>query len=78
MSEERFDRLEQRLDGLDRQMRVVHEDVIDRIAAIPERVGPTREEFGELRDLMIRRFDTLEAVVRQHNVQIAQLKQARG
>jgi hypothetical protein len=72
MSEERFDRIEQRLDrleggqqelrsdleahvgrlegrldDLDRHMHVLHEDVIARIAAIPEYSGPTKGEIQQ-------------------------------
>lgn len=95
MSEKRFDRIEERLhrlDGridtlenrvgdLDRHMHVLHEDVIERIAAIPEYAGPTRAEmnhgFAELRELIGRRLDPLEATVRQHTAEIGQLKRPR-
>ena len=80
MSEERFDRIEQRLDeltaqvsrqgeDLGRQMRVLHEDAIERIEAIPEYTGPTRAEFNQgmadLREVIERRLDPLEATVRR-------------
>jgi hypothetical protein len=92
MSDERFDRIEQRLDGLEtgqtalrdefrvrfdelgRHMRVRHEDVIARIAAIPEHTGPSKAEFDEHRQTIDRRVDTLESVVRQHSSEIAGLR----
>jgi chromosome segregation ATPase len=95
MSEEHFDRIEQRLDrlkggqqqlradlgDLDRHMHVLHEDVIARIAAIPEYSGPTRAEmqqsFADLRETIERRLDPLEATVRQHTIEIERLKQTR-
>ena len=84
MSEERFDRIEKRLDGLhgriddlDRHMHVLHEDVIARIAAIPEYSGPTKAEFAELREMIERRLDPLERVVRQHGADIERLKRSR-
>ena len=98
MSEERFDRIEQRLDrleagqvglrnhvgrldrrfdDLDRHMHVLHEDVIARIAAIPEYAGPTRAAFTELREIIERRLDPFEATVRQHTIEIERLKQTR-
>jgi predicted nucleic acid-binding Zn-ribbon protein len=77
--EQRLDRLESgqqelktsvsdlgaRIDGLDRNMHVLHEDVIGRIAAIPEYSGPSKAEFAELKEMIGRRLDPLEAVVRQ-------------
>jgi hypothetical protein len=90
MSEERFDRIELRLDrledgqlelraqigrlggridDLDRHMHVLHEDVITRIAAIPEYTGPTRAEmqqgFADLREAIERRLDPLEVIERR-------------
>jgi hypothetical protein len=63
-------------------MHVLHEDVIARIAAIPKYTGPTRAEveqgFADLRELIERRLDPLEAVVRQHSIDIEHLKQARS
>jgi hypothetical protein len=74
-------RLDGRIDDLDRHMHVLHEDVIARIAAIPEYTGPTKAEmqqgFAELREAIDRRLDPLEATVRQHTIEIERLKQAR-
>jgi hypothetical protein len=75
-------RLEGRIDDLDRHMHVLHEDVIARIAAIPEYTGPTKAEmdqgFADLREMISRRLDPLDATVRQHTIDIERLKQARG
>jgi hypothetical protein len=50
-------------------MHVLHEDVIARIAAIPEYTGPTKAEmqqgFAELRDAIDRRLVPLEAIARR-------------
>jgi hypothetical protein len=67
-----------RVEELDRHVHVLHEDVIARIAAVPEYTGPTRAEFAELRELIGRRIDPLEATVRHHSVEIERLKQSRG
>jgi hypothetical protein len=79
--DQRLDRLEARLDGrisdLDRHMRVLHEDVIARVAALPEYSGPTKAEFAELKDLIERRLEPLEAAVRHHSADIERLKRAR-
>jgi hypothetical protein len=62
-------------------MHVLHEDVIARIAAIPEYTGPTRAEmdqgFADIRELIGRRLDPLEATVRQHSIEIERLKRGR-
>jgi hypothetical protein len=59
-------------------MHVLHEDVIARIAAIPEYTGPTKAEmdqgFADVREMISRRLDPLEATVRQHSIDIEQLK----
>jgi hypothetical protein len=88
MSDERFARLESKVDQLDtkvdrqgidlsRQMRVLHEDLISRIAAIPD---PTpaitrmfKAEMAELREAIGRRLDPLEATVREHSATLARL-----
>ena len=61
-------RLESGQDELRRHMHVLHEDVVDRIKAIPTN-GPTRAEmtrgFEELREVIGRRLDPLEAAVRR-------------
>jgi chromosome segregation ATPase len=65
----RIGRLEGRVDDLDRHMHVLHEDVIVRIAAIPEYTGPTKAEmqqgFADLREAIERRLDPLEALERR-------------
>jgi hypothetical protein len=73
----RFDVLEVRIGDVDRHMHVLHEDVIARIAAIPEYSGPTRTEFAEFRKLIERRLDPLERLVRQHDADIERLKRSR-
>jgi archaellum component FlaC len=73
----RMDRLENRVGDVDRYMHVLHEDVIARIAAIPEYSGPTRTEFAEFRELIERRLDPLERLVRQHDADIERLKRSR-
>jgi tetrahydromethanopterin S-methyltransferase subunit G len=80
MSEERFDAIERKLDtvagelrqeiaDLGRQMRVLHEDTIDRIAALAPDFGPIRREFTEadarLHDKIDRRLAPLEAQARR-------------
>jgi len=63
-------------------MHVLHEDVIARIAAIPDYSGLMKAEIAhgvaELREVIERRLDPLEAVVRQHSIEIERLKQARS
>ena len=83
--DQRFDGIDGRLDGvdhrlgdLDRHMHVLHEDVIARIAAIPEYSGPTKAEFAELKEMIGRRLDPLEVTVRHHTVEIERLKKTRN
>lgn len=89
MSDERLAAIEEKLntvatrvevDDLDRHMHVLHEDVIDRIAAIPTD-GPTKaemkKEFEDLREAIGRRLDPLELKVTRHSAEIEQLKNAR-
>ena len=66
---------------LRRHMLVLHEDVIDRIAAIPD---PTdwilremRAGFADMREWVDRRLTPIELLIRQHDVDIRDLKQAR-
>ena len=73
----RVDGLSGRVDDLGRHMRVLHEETIARIAATREYTGPTREEFAELKDMIGRRLDPLETVVRQHSIDIERLKRRR-
>ena len=82
--EERLDRLEtgqvkmsDRIETLDQHMHVLHEDVIARIAATREYTGPTRAEFAELKEMIGRRLDPLEATVRLHSREIDKLKRGR-
>jgi chromosome segregation ATPase len=62
-------RLDGLIDDLDQHMHVLHEDVIARIAAIPEYTGPTKAEmqqgFADLREAIERRLDPLEAIERR-------------
>lgn len=71
--------LKANVDDLGREMRVLHEDAVERIKAIPEYTGPTRKDFLELRELLQReviekRLDPLTAMVRQHHIDIEELK----
>jgi hypothetical protein len=86
--DQRFERVDQRLDALRadmntgfaelrRHMGVLHEEVLDRIAGTREYTGPTREEFTELKEMIGRRIDPLEATGRQHSVEIERLKRKR-
>ena len=58
------------IQDLGQQMRTLHEDVIGRIAAIPGCRCAT--EVADLEERTGRRLDPLEAVVRQHDVEIRQ------
>jgi hypothetical protein len=62
-------------------MRVLHVDVITRIAAGAQDTAPARAErqrgFADLRELIGRRLDPLEATVRQHSIEIDRLKEGR-
>ena len=75
----RFERLEQRLSQLDDNMHVLHEDVMSRLKAMPEQVVPTRSEmmdgFAEIKEMIGRRLDPLEAVVKQDTKDIQRLKE---
>jgi len=57
------------IQDLGRQMRVLHEDTIDRIAALAPVFGPIRREFAEadarLRDEIDQRLTPLEAQMRR-------------
>jgi hypothetical protein len=61
--------LRQEIADLGRQMRVLHEDTIDRIAALAPDFGPVRREFAEadarLRDEIDQRLTPLEAQMRR-------------
>jgi hypothetical protein len=75
-------RLEGRIDDLDRHMHVLHEEAMDRIAAMPESVDALRVEmvrgFAVITEAIDRRLDPLEITVRQHSMDIERLKQTRG
>lgn len=80
----RFDGVEKRLDGVDgrlddikRDMHLLHEDAIERIAATREYSGPTKEEFAELKELIGRRLDPLAALGRDHEGRIRRLETRR-
>ena len=80
---ERLDRLEtgqgkmsDRIEALDQHMHVLHEDVIARIAATRD-VRARRAEFAELKEMLGRRLDRLEATVRLHSREIDKLKRGR-
>jgi archaellum component FlaC len=66
--DQRFDRLEAKMDETNRHMRVLHEEVLDRIAALAPDFGPIRREFtaadNELREQINQRLNPLEAWVR--------------
>ena len=92
MSEERFDRIDQTLKGinqrfdavdhriedLDRHMHVLHEEAMARIAAIPGYAGATKGDVAELRNEMHERFEPLEDAVRHQSGEIERLKEGRG
>ena len=67
---------------LGHQMRLLHEDVIDRIKAIPDSREVIRQEIrnglAEIREEFNRRLDPLERTVRDHSLDIARLKEARS
>ena len=70
-------KMSDRIEALDQHMHVLHEDVIARIAATREYTGPTRAEFAELKEMLGRRLDPLEATVRLHSREIDKLKRGR-
>ena len=61
--------LKTEIQDLGRQMRVLHEDTIDRIAALAPNFGPIRREFNEadarLREEFDQRLTPLEADARR-------------
>jgi len=69
--EERLKRIEAKLDGLGREMRVLHEDLVGRIADLAPDYTPMRREFqqadAELRESIDRRLQPLEAEARSRN-----------
>jgi septation ring formation regulator EzrA len=80
--DQRFSAVDQRLDELDRHMHVLYEDVIARIAAIPDNASRLEAKidrgFTDLKEAISRRLDPLEAAVRQHSTEIERLKQGRA
>lgn len=79
--DQRFGQVDQRLDEQGRQMRVLHEDVIARIAAAAEYRGLTKDDLdqslAELWERIDRRLDPIEAAIRTHSADIADLRRAR-
>jgi chromosome segregation ATPase len=83
--EGRFDKLEECLEtglqDLGHQMRILHEDVIDRIKALSDPSDMLRREMNardeELPEDLTRRLDPLELTVRDHSAELARLA-ARG
>ena len=63
-------------------MHVLYEDVIARIAAIPDNASRLEAKidrgFTDLKEAIGRRLDPLEAAVRQHSTEIERLKQGRA
>lgn len=80
-ADERFARIDERFDRVDQRIGVLHEDVLARIAATGELRLPTKGEmdqgFADLREFIERRLDPLEATVRQHTIEINELKKRR-
>lgn len=70
-----------RVDDLERHMLVLHEDVIDRIAAIPDPTDAILREmragFADMREWVDRRLTPIELLLRQHDADIRDLKQSR-
>lgn len=73
--------LESRVTDLDRHMRVLHEDLVDRITAIADPTAMLRREIREgdaaVREDLTRRLDPLELVVRDHSATLARLRNPR-
>jgi hypothetical protein len=78
----RFDSVEARIEEVHRQMGVLHEETLARIAALPEYDGPTRAEmregFAELREVIERRLDPLELTVREHSQKLDRIEKRSG
>jgi hypothetical protein len=74
-------RVETRIEEVDRHMHVLHEEALDRIAAIPTD-GPSKVEvkrwLDDQSEALGRRLDPVEAAVIRHTAEIEQLKNARG
>jgi len=80
-ADQRFDRIETRIEYVNQRVGVLHEDVLTRIAATGEARLPTKREmderFDELRELIERRIDPVDAAIRLHSQEIAALKKKR-
>jgi hypothetical protein len=80
-ADQQFERIGVALGELGRHMRMLHEDVIDRLKDSSERDAVTKAELSEVlateREKTDRRLDPLEVVVRQHSTDIARLKRPR-
>lgn len=78
----RFEQVDQRFDELTRYMRLLHEDMIDRLKGSSERDVVTRAALDEAiateHEKIDRRLGPLELVVRQHSKDIDRLKGRRG
>jgi chromosome segregation ATPase len=69
--DQRFAHIDSKFEELGRHMRVLHEEVIDRIASTRESPTTTSVKPHDVRDEISRRLDPLEAlmpVVREHGV----------
>ena len=78
--DERFDRMDERFDSLHEEVRhmgVLYEHAITTLADSHGYTGPTREEFAELKEMIGRRIEPLEKVVRRHSADIEDLKRNR-
>jgi hypothetical protein len=77
----RFNAVDRRFDALDQRIGVMHEDLIRRIAGASERNAVSRQELKDavaaLTEQFGRRLDPLEAAVREHSRDIAELKRTR-
>jgi uncharacterized phage infection (PIP) family protein YhgE len=73
-------RLDARIEEVDRHMHVLHENVLDRIAAIPTD-GPSKVEvkrwIDDQGEAIGRRLDPVEAAVTRHSAEIERLISAR-
>jgi hypothetical protein len=69
--------LDAKFDDLGRYMRVLHEDLIERIKAIQEQSGLAKAEFAEYREKTDARLDGVESAVRPHSRDIAEIRHSR-
>lgn len=74
--DQRLDTIDQRIDEQGRHMRLLHNEALERIAAIGEFDGPSRAEFqqglADLEERIGRRLDPLTLAVRHHSEAIRQ------